>query len=254
MGPDPFLALAVDIRIEGDAELLRRRDEDACERMRRRHVRDAERPAIAVVFARAEGIGLHALEVGQHVAVAPRAGVADEAGPLVIVLVLAPDVDHAVDRARAAEHLAARPHGVAPVERGVGLAHVHPVEAGIEDRLDLAGGNAQHRRGVEAAAFEQQDLVLRVGGKPVCKHAPGRACADDDVVPRHPSLPMPFFAHGSRPPAGASARAPQERRAAVAACHEPVQDGLAPVSPVGEVRAKSRDCGGNGACPRAFRP
>ena len=36
-----------------------------------------------------------------------------------------------------------------------------------------------------------------------------------------------FIAHGNRPTAGASARAPQERRAAVAACREPVEDGLA---------------------------
>ncbi len=36
-----------------------------------------------------------------------------------------------------------------------------------------------------------------------------------------------FVAHGSRPAAGASARAPRKRRAAVAACRESVKDGLA---------------------------
>ena len=159
--------------------------------MGRRHVGDAERPIRAVIFARAQRVGLHALEVGQHVAVAPRAGVADEPGPLVIVLVLAPQIDHAVDRAGAAEHLAARPHGVAPVERGIGLAHVHPVEARVQDRLDLAGGDPEIGRGVGAAAFEQQNLVFRPGGEPVREHAPGRPCSDDDVVPRHPSLPAP---------------------------------------------------------------
>ena len=38
---------------------------------------------------------------------------------------------------------------------------------------------------------------------------------------------QPFFSHGSRPPAGASAGAPQERRAAVAACRDSVKDGFA---------------------------
>ena len=99
MGPGAFLTLAVHVGIEGDAELLGRLDEGADQRMGRRHVGDDERAAVPVILARAERIGLHALEVGQHVAVAPRAGVADEAGPVVVVLVLAAQVDHAVDGA-----------------------------------------------------------------------------------------------------------------------------------------------------------
>ena len=131
IGPGAFLPFAVHVRVEGNTDLLRRLDEHTAERMGRRHVGDFERAVGAVVLARAERVGLHALEVGQHVAVAPGAGVSDEARPVVVVLVLAAQVDHAVDGARPAEHLAARPHGVAAVERGVGLAHVHPVEAGV---------------------------------------------------------------------------------------------------------------------------
>ena len=47
------------------------------------------------------------------------------------------------------------------------------------------------------------------------------------LLPRKRS--SPFIAHGSRPAAGASARAPHARRAAVAACREPNRVGLAPV-------------------------
>ena len=127
--------------------------------MRRRHVRDDERAAVAVILARAERVGLHALEVGQHVAVAPRAGVADEAGPVVVVLVLAAQVDHAVDRAGAAEHLAARPHGIAAVERGIGFAHVHPVEAGIENGLDLAE-DSHFNRYVGVCQHRSESVVI----------------------------------------------------------------------------------------------
>ena len=158
--------------------------------MGRRHVGDDERAVVPVILARAERVGLHALEVGQYVAVAPRAGVADEAGPVVVVLVLAAQIDHAVDGAGATKNLAARPHGVAPVERGVGFARVHPVEAGVQDRLDLAGGDPDERGVVGTAALEQQDLVFRLGREPMRQHAPGRARTDDDVIPRHSSFPL----------------------------------------------------------------
>ena len=60
--------------------------------------------------------------------------------------------------------------------------------------------------------------------------------ANARAFPSHTETLWPFVAHGSRPAAGASASrvdargramAPQERRAAVAACRESVKDGLA---------------------------
>src|SRR5262249_52890340 len=65
-----------------------------------------ERPADAVILVRPALIVLRLAEVRQHVRVAPP-GVA-EIAPVVVVLALAADVDRAVDRAGAAQHLAAR--------------------------------------------------------------------------------------------------------------------------------------------------
>ena len=68
--------------------------------------RHAQRPAVAVVLARAELVVLGALEHRQDVVVAP-AGIA-EVAPGVVVGAVAADVDHRVRRRAAAERLAAR--------------------------------------------------------------------------------------------------------------------------------------------------
>ena len=61
---------------------------------------------------------LGALEVGEDVVVAPPR--IAELAPMVEVLLLAADVDQAVDRGRAAEHLAARPGDAAAVQARLG--------------------------------------------------------------------------------------------------------------------------------------
>ncbi|KTT54467.1 hypothetical protein SB7C_12330, partial [Staphylococcus epidermidis] len=59
-----------------------------------------------MILAVGLGVVLRALELGQHVGVAP-AGIA-ERSPVVVVGAMAADVDHGIDGRRAAEALAAR--------------------------------------------------------------------------------------------------------------------------------------------------
>src|SRR5438874_72153 len=68
---------------------------------------DVERAALAVIIVGAALLVLGAAEIRQHVVIAPAE--AAELAPIVEILFLAADVDQAVDRGGAAEHLAARP-------------------------------------------------------------------------------------------------------------------------------------------------
>ena len=76
---------------------------------------DDERPAGAVVFVGAALLVLGPAEIGEHVVIRP-ASIA-ELAPQVEILLLSAYVDQPVDRAGAAEHLAARP-GQAAAELG----------------------------------------------------------------------------------------------------------------------------------------
>ena len=83
-------------------------------------VGDFQRPAGAVEVVGAARIVLGALEVGQHRVVVP--ALAAALAPFVVVGGVAAHIDHAVDRAGAAQHLAARLVHDAVVELGLGLA------------------------------------------------------------------------------------------------------------------------------------
>jgi hypothetical protein len=98
---------------------------------------DAELARGAVIFALTALVGLGALEERQQLAVAPAAR-AVEAGPVVEVGGLTADVEQAVDDARAAERLAARP-GDGPVAgAGLRLERKLPGEARVVDRPEIA--------------------------------------------------------------------------------------------------------------------
>ena len=103
---DAFLRGAVLVGIVGQAHLLRRLDHLLQQRdlvaWRVGHGKDA---VAATEFVGAALEAFHALEDGQHVLEAPAA--IAELRPVIVVLRLAADVDHAVDRAGAAQHAAA---------------------------------------------------------------------------------------------------------------------------------------------------
>ena len=108
---DAVLARAVEVLAGGQAARRRGVEEGLREAGARQRVRDAQRPADAVVLGGAAHVVLGAQEVGQHVVPAPA-----QLGPLVVVGRVAADVDHRVDRRGAAERLAARQVDAAVVE------------------------------------------------------------------------------------------------------------------------------------------
>ena len=103
----------------------------ACvERVARLRVGDAQRAlAAAKGVVAAALVAFHALEEGQDVVVAPAA--VAHLRPGVEVLRLAAHEGHAVDRAGAAEQLAARHREAAAVGVGLGLGGVEPVGRGV---------------------------------------------------------------------------------------------------------------------------
>ena len=104
---DAVELLAVVVVVERDTRLLRGVDDRGVDGVRlvlREHV---QRTAGPVVLAGAAVEVLRPLEQRQHVVVAP--AVVPEVRPRVVVAAMAAGIDHPVERARAAEHLAARP-------------------------------------------------------------------------------------------------------------------------------------------------
>ena len=108
---EAVLARAVEVLAGRQAARRRGVEEGLRQPGARERVRDAQRPADAVVLGGAAHVVLRAQEVGQHVVPAPA-----QLGPLVVVGRVAADVDHRVDRRGAAERLAARQVDAAIVE------------------------------------------------------------------------------------------------------------------------------------------
>ncbi len=187
LGVDVHLALGealrqfgVDVladRIAGVAGGLDQRIVQQLAGVDRRHVQGA---GAAVVLARAAPAGLHLLEVGQHVGVAP--AVVPHLPPGVVVQRVAAHEEHAVDRRRAAQHLAARQPDATVVQLRLGLGHVAPVELGVEHGPQEADRHLEIEVVVLAPGLQHQDLDVLVLAEPRGQHAAGRAGADDDVV------------------------------------------------------------------------
>ena len=179
---DAFLGLAVLVGIEGQADALRRRDHLLQERhLVARRVGDAQHAGAAAKFVGAAVVALHALEDRQHVLVAPAA--IAELRPVIVVLRLAADIDHAVDRTRAAQHPAAGNFDAPPARALVRLRGVAPVDGRVVDHL---GDADRHARPEEVRAFgtrlEQQHPPGAALRQPAGDHRAGRTCTNDDVV------------------------------------------------------------------------
>src|SRR6218665_3755716 len=126
------------------------------------HRQFAAAPAIGIVPA---GAALGALEIRQHLGIAPP-GVA-EAGPVVVVRRQAAVVNQAVDRAGAAERAPLRHRDAPAVGPCRSFSLKRPGEARVEQHPDEAGRNVQERVPVGRPCFEQADRGLAVGAKPV---------------------------------------------------------------------------------------
>src|ERR1700688_2279405 len=102
---EAFLLEPVHFGGERISSLLASADEGVEERVLLAAGRDVERTAVAAIGIAAALACFGALEIGQDIGIGP-AGEA-VARPTVIVEGVTPDIDHGVERGRAAEHAAA---------------------------------------------------------------------------------------------------------------------------------------------------
>src|SRR6185437_8370100 len=136
-----------------------------------------------VKFAVAAPVALHAPVVGENVGIGP--AVIAELAPMVEIARVAARIHHAVDRGRAAQHLAARHAELAVIERRVGLALVIPVEFALERGRYESERHLDEELVVAPARFEQQDGDFRIGAQTVGEHAARRPRADNNVIVMH---------------------------------------------------------------------
>ena len=210
---DAFLNGAVVVGVARDAEADGACNEGLAERMEPVDVGDGEGAVAAaegrVRLAIAEP-PLHALEVGEHICVAPAA--VAELRPGVEVHALAAVVDVAVDGAGAAERLAARGED-APAAGPLARLHaVEPVHTPVVERLDEAGRQVDVRVPVAGAGLEHEHGCGAVLAQAVGQHAAGRARTDDHVVEDfHPRFSSQSFL--GRIPHGAARQRKRERHA-----------------------------------------
>ena len=177
-----FLSGAVEVGVVRVTGLLASFDEDRAEAVRAGEVFHVQRAANGVKSIRAALVVFCAFEVGQNLVEGPT-GVAFS-GPGVVVAMLATRVNHRVDGAGAAQHLAP------------GLVTFAAIEARLRRGFKLPIGVAgfgqqrQARRAVDQHAFvnatglQQNHLDGGVFREPGGQYAAGRATANNDVV-RH---------------------------------------------------------------------
>ena len=105
---------AVEVAVERDAGLHRGLDEARGKRVGRAQLVDVQRAVLAVVPVIERMVGFAATEVGEHIFIAP--ALAAQLRPGVVVLAVATDIDHAIDRRATAQAAPARLIGASAVE------------------------------------------------------------------------------------------------------------------------------------------
>ena len=191
---EAFLAVAVEVV----GPLETGRDAGFDERFEQRIGRcgpgDGQRPFAAVVVIGAGVSRLGPPEVGEAVRKRPALETGDS-GPIVVVERIPPDVDHAVDRGRATDHLPSRTVHAPPVHPGFRIRHVRPVVGRAALRIGERGRHpyAPLPPRHQAPCLDEQDTHLRIFAEAAREHAPRGSGPDENVVVAVPG-------HGSDPP------------------------------------------------------
>jgi hypothetical protein len=177
---DPFLLGAIEIGVSGKTRFLAAGGEGVVQLVAGAQIGDVERATGAVIIVGAALLVLGAAEIGQHVVIAPAD--AAELAPVVEILFLAADINQAVDRGGAAQHLPARPGDAAPVEPRYRLGLELPGNLRVIDVAVEPGRNVDPEIAVLAAGLDHQNARAGIGREPVGQHAAGRTGADDDKI------------------------------------------------------------------------
>ena len=180
---EAFLAIAVHVFGGGIAGLLCGLDEGVEQGIVLVGGMDPERAVVAVIGVAALLAMLGAPEVGQDLLVRPAFAIFLE-GPAVVVERMAADIDHGVERRRAAQHAPARPIHDALVHVGLRLGVVVPVVPVVHQVVHERGRHVDFPVPPRIArpGFQQAHLVGRILTEAIGEHAPGGPAADDQVV------------------------------------------------------------------------
>ena len=175
---EAVLPLAVEVGVGAQLERRGGLDESMRCRVGGGLVGHEQWPARSVIIIAAALVGLGALEVGQHVVIAPTG--AAFRGPVVVIPAVAADIDHRVDRRGTAEPAPARLVAGAPVQallryRFIAIVRLFGDEGHEARRLDPDVV-------VAPARFEQAHPARSIHGETARDRAAGTATADDDVV------------------------------------------------------------------------
>jgi hypothetical protein len=175
-----LLVVRIEVAVVGVTGLLARFDKHRTEAVGAAQVHHVEGAARAVKGVGATFVVLGPLEPGQQVVIAP-ALIAGRC-PGVVVAALAADIDHGIDRAGSAQHLAARLVAPAAIEAWLGHGLERPVGLPVLGQRRQPCGTVNQHACIGRAGLQQGDLHGGVLAQAGGQHAAGRAAADNDVV------------------------------------------------------------------------
>src|SRR6202041_1725931 len=176
----PLLPLAVEVGADRIVRLPARLDEGVVERVGFSAMRRRQRSGVAAIRVGVALKALSATKVGQYISISPP--------PCALLLPaleierMSADIDHAVDRRRAAQNLAPRTGDAPAAEMRLGLGFLSPI-IGIG-----VHGNRQRRRhldedrAITSAVFKQKHTRAAVFSQPIGEDAARRTGPDDYVV------------------------------------------------------------------------
>ena len=142
--PDTLLVGPVEVVVQAQLEGLSCLQKSVGDRVEKSQRGNIEFPAGAMIFVCTELTVLVLLEKGQHVSVAPTA--IARRSPIIIVGLMAADVDHAIHRAGAADHTAPRAWKKPALQPPPSGPPVSPIETRAIEQRRVAGRSIDTER------------------------------------------------------------------------------------------------------------
>src|SRR5690606_19294122 len=175
--PDALLCRTVEVIVIWQARFLPGAHEGIAQRVMVTGIADFQRAVDTVKRLGIFLIGFTAFEYREYVAPAP--ALAACRFPIVVILSLPSDIDHTVDRRTAAQQLALLHVDASSADARLGLGTEVPGQLFINFLKPAGYGDEEVPIG--RSRFQQQHALAGLD-EPACDDAPGRACADYDIV------------------------------------------------------------------------
>src|SRR4030095_1432643 len=177
-----FLCCAIEVIVARNPEFQGGGNQRLDKLMGRPDVRCPLRTYRAMPGTLAADVVLELAKIGEHLHMAP-ARIAKR-DPVIVILVLATDVNEPVDRARSPQRTAAWPIDLPAVHPGVGVGLEAPVVDRVKHRLCIPDRNVNPRIRIAWPGLQHQYRGPAIRGEAICEHAPGGAATDNHVIER----------------------------------------------------------------------